>query len=505
MPDRLVNQSGIEPQAADRLLVFSAGQQHYALPFSAIEEVIQAPPLVRVPLSPPALLGVSNLRGSVLPIADLATMMSVDDAGAPEGGKVLVLSGSPQIGLRVSTVHGVVGGDDGSRPFNGGESGLAEAASASSHSQEEPSVPILDLADLLARNFELGASVQASNYAHSRHVAASYAGETSDENALVTFEVAGQEFALPVECIVEVIPATRATDGASRRVKSLVAFRGAVLPLLSMRSLLGFAESQAGKRMLVAKIAGAHVALTVDSVNAMIRAPADKYEAVPSVISQCETGAARIQSVIKRDEGRKLVSVLSPEHLLREDVMNRIRREAAASQESGLADTVAQSVVLVFELGGQEYGVDISAIEEVSNIPEQITRLPHGPDFLRGVTNLRGAVLPVIDQRLRFNLPVQDGDRGRLVVMRVASQLAGFIVDGVSEVLRTAETAVLEAPTVVAGGNPVEGLINLAEQDRMILLLDPALLLSTTERDLLETLGTTREAQSAVDQTSDRR
>lgn len=500
--------SDVEPQTAERLLVFTAGGDRYALPFSAIQEVIQTPSLVRVPLSPPAFLGVSNLRGAVLPIADLAIMMEVDDATSPGDGKVLVLSGPSPIGLRVDTVHGMAEAGGRSHELDASENDRAEAMNASSsmQSQEGEPVRVLDLADLLARNFELGSAARASNYAHSRRSVAAPASETIDEEALVTFEVAGQAFALPVACLVEVMATSRTSDQAAKQAMGLVAFRGAVLPLFSMRFQLGFEDrSPSGNRILVATIAGAQVGLLVDTVSAIIRVAADSYEPVPPVISQRETGEARIQSVIRREEGRGLVSVLSPEHLLREDVMNRIRREATASAQSEPGAAKAERVFLVFELGGQEYGVPISAIEEVSNIPEQITRLPQGPGFLRGVTHLRGAVLAVIDQRQRFGLPAPEGDGGRLVVMRVSGQLVGFIVDGVSEVLRIAETGISEAPTILVGGAPVEGLINLAEHGRMILLLDPALLLSTTESDLLETLGVTREAQPAVDQASGRR
>lgn len=490
MPDREAAQPDLAPRNGDRLLVFSAGRERYALPFNAIQEVIQTPPVVPVPLAPRALLGVSNLRGAVLPIADLAVMMGAEGAGLHADGKVLVLSGRAPIGLRIDDVHGTAGVNIFRNAKARGPAAETSVSAPTAPDQERP-VQTLDVAEVLARNFEVGTAARAANYAHARHDSPSRSPERIDEDTLLTFDVAGQEFALPVACLVEVMPAASTSDGARRQTRGLVAFRGEVLPLFAMRALLGFEDTQlTGHRILIAKIAGAQVAMAVDRVTGIIRVQADSYEAVPSIIAQREAGDARIQSVIKREEGRKLVSVLSPDHLLGEDVMNRIRREAAASPQDDGGNAVAQRVLLVFELGGQEYGAAITAVEEVLNVPGQVTRLPHGPDFLLGVTNLRGAVLPVIDQRLRFGLRVTEGDGGRLLVMRIGAQLVGFIVDGVSEVLRVDETTISEAPTVLVGGAPVEGLLNLAEQGRMILLLDPALLLSTTERDLLEKLGT---------------
>jgi purine-binding chemotaxis protein CheW len=78
----------------------------------------------------------------------------------------------------------------------------------------------------------------------------------------------------------------------------------------------------------------------------------------------------------------------------------------------------------------------ISAVDEVARVPDQITRVPKTPNFLGGVINLRAEVLPVVDQRRRFNLPKFEGGEGRrLIVVRTERHRAGLIVDSVSEVL----------------------------------------------------------------------
>ena len=115
--------------------------------------------------------------------------------------------------------------------------------------------------------------------------------------------------------------------------------------------------------------------------------------------------------------------------------------------------------------------------------------MPKAPKFLEGVVNLRGEVLPVVDQRRRFDMPGFAGDarRRRLIVVRTERHRAGLIVDSVSEVLRSAAAAIEPAPELARDVTPlVDGVINLETAGRMVLLLNPAELLSRAERSLLD-------------------
>ena len=143
---------------------------------------------------------------------------------------------------------------------------------------------------------------------------------------------------------------------------------------------------------------------------------------------------------------------------------------------------------LIFRLGDDEFALPIETIDEVAQVPEQITRVPKTPAFLEGVVNLRGAVRPVIDQRRRFDMPESENRKGRrLVVVRTGRQRAGLIVDSVSDVLRVAAESVEPAPELTDDiARLVRGVINLELTGRIVLLLDPAELLTRAERGLLD-------------------
>jgi purine-binding chemotaxis protein CheW len=499
-----------------RLLTFGAGGRRYALPAEEISEIILPPPLARVPLSPKPLLGLGNLRGVVIPVVSvrfLLEMPAAETTGSAE--RVVVLQGRSPVGLLVDQVYAlqtVAVSEIASARADFVADAVEMLKGVISRGSDGEAVRMLDVQALLAKALVAGVRRGQGVSAPVRRTVATGEGETVDQAILITFDVAGQEFALPIASVLEVLPSSStsaALPRAETAVLGMTGLRNALLPLLSLRSLLGFPASRGsgGGMTLVAAVGGATVGLAVDGVHEIVRASASVLEPVPAVIASRTDGEARVQAVLKLDNGARLISILSPEHLFREDVMNRIKAQAPSSQTgpARASGNAAERIFLVFMLGEQEFGLAISAVEEVSRLPERVTKLPRQPDFLKGVTNLRGAVLPVIDQRHRFNLPAQEtGERRRMVVARVEGRIAGFIVDSVAEVLRVAADDISPAPEAVEEARVLEGVLNLERSGRMILLLDPSQLLNRTEKGLLDALGSAQEVQAPGDQDPDR-
>lgn len=142
---------------------------------------------------------------------------------------------------------------------------------------------------------------------------------------------------------------------------------------------------------------------------------------------------------------------------------------------------------VVFRLMNEEYGVSIDAVQEIVRVPDQLTRIPNTPSFIEGVINLRGIVLPVIDQRRRFELATATrNDRQRIMVFTVRGARTGFVVDSVSEVIRIPASAIGAAPSLSGEQQRlIKRVANLAEQKRMILLLDVVELLNVGESEAL--------------------
>jgi len=163
----------------------------------------------------------------------------------------------------------------------------------------------------------------------------------------------------------------------------------------------------------------------------------------------------------------------------------------AKVDEGGHVSRTDELRFVVFRLDDNEFALPIDAVDEVARVPDQITRLPKTPKFLEGVVNLRGEVLPVIDQRRRFEMPptTVNGHR-RLVVVRTDRHRAGLIVDSVTEVLRCAPDLIKPAPDLTGEAlGLVNSVINLEASGRIVLLLDPSELLTRAERGLLDSFS----------------
>ncbi len=149
-----------------------------------------------------------------------------------------------------------------------------------------------------------------------------------------------------------------------------------------------------------------------------------------------------------------------------------IATEETPSQQDHASDGTGTLQLVSFRLGDEEYGMEITKIREIILMGE-ITQIPETPDYVKGLINLRSTVIPVIDLRIRFNLPVGEfTDETRIMVLNVGDKTIGIIVDAVSEVLRVANDKIAPPPPTVAGlgHDYLTGLVKL--EDRLLILLD---------------------------------
>ncbi|HEY1977322.1 MAG TPA: chemotaxis protein CheW [Candidatus Baltobacteraceae bacterium] len=155
-------------------------------------------------------------------------------------------------------------------------------------------------------------------------------------------------------------------------------------------------------------------------------------------------------------------------------------------QTQQLSGEVVQ--VVSFRLGGEEYGVDIAQVQEIIRMVE-ITHVPRAPRFMEGVINLRGQLIPIIDLRTRFGMSrINPTKSTRIVVTEIGNKRVGIVVDSVSEVLNIPIENVEDAPEMVAGVGTeyIQGVGKLGE--RLIIMLDLTMVISTEEKQALETV-----------------
>lgn len=456
----------------EKLLTVRLDGRDFGVPAGMVSEVMRLPRVSRVPHAPASLLGLANVRGAVVPVLSLGRLLL--DREIDRSARLVVVNAGEPIGLAVDEVSQVrdVGADEGVRR--------------------------IDVADLVARHIPS----QGRRPARRGTVVAQEA-ETVENIALVSFAIGGQDFALPLGSVDEVLrlPADIAIlPDADHVVVGSAAIRNATLPLLSASALLALPTrgTTNRSRVLVVRIGTHRVGLIVDEMRAILRVDPADVDPVPHALSR-GNAEAKIQAICRLDRGTRLVSVLATDHLLRDDITQRLLHGGPGEQDQMDEQEAGQASAqfLLFRIGEEEFGLPIEAVEEVAPLPSRLTPLPKAPAFVQGVMNLRGDVIPVIDQSHRFSGVAATGTKKRVLVVRVGALRAGFIVDAVSEVLRVQESALRPAPDLGTEGTRVfERVANLEQDGRIILIVSPKELLDRAEQDLLRELG--RKGTSAA-------
>jgi purine-binding chemotaxis protein CheW len=145
--------------------------------------------------------------------------------------------------------------------------------------------------------------------------------------------------------------------------------------------------------------------------------------------------------------------------------------------------------LVVFELANEFYGINIAMVESIIKV-QTITQLPQTPPYVKGVTNLRGSVLPVIDLRTRFALDTKEDTRQtRIMIVTMGSIKAGIVVDAVSEVLRVSDETIEPLPPMINSIDSafLKGIVRL--ENRLIILLELSKVLNLDEQRSLEALA----------------
>lgn len=143
---------------------------------------------------------------------------------------------------------------------------------------------------------------------------------------------------------------------------------------------------------------------------------------------------------------------------------------------------------LAFTLGKEEYGIDILKVQEIRGY-ESVTRIANSPEFIKGVVNLRGTIVPIIDMRIKFKLGEPTYDQFTVVIiLNIGVRVVGMVVDSVSDVITLTQNQIMPAPEM-GSALDTNFLIGLGTiDDRMLILVDIDKLMSEDKFELAEIL-----------------
>jgi purine-binding chemotaxis protein CheW len=159
-----------------------------------------------------------------------------------------------------------------------------------------------------------------------------------------------------------------------------------------------------------------------------------------------------------------------------------------ARHEAARAAAAAGGEFLTFRLGSEEYGIDILKVQEIRSY-EQPTRIANAPSFIKGVVNLRGVIVPIVDLRLKLNCATAEYNSFTVViVLNVRGRVVGAVVDSVSDVLELGKDTIKPAPDMnsTVDTNFITGIGSV--NDRMLILMDIEGLMASADMGLIEAI-----------------
>ena len=487
-------------QGTQQFVTFMAGDEVFAADMVPVKEIIRVPDVVRVPLAPAALEGLANLRGKVLPIISLRRLFGFPELAHDDSTRALVVDVGQPLGFVVDRVSSVVGVDASHLEDVGSIRTTVNTEMLSSLIKDvggHAMIMVLDFAKVIEREFSHIAAISKNTAVAGAAQATvqSEEEESNDELQLVSFDVDGQEYAIAIEDVQEIVQVPEAVIHVPRsdsHVLGVMTLRSRLLPLVNLRSMfaLGHRDLDEKSRIVVLTLNGVSVGVVVDAVSEVLRVSKSGVDPLPALLAR-EGNLAEITSICRLDNGKRMVSIVTARNLFGHSVikealsaMNEDEAEDSQQQAKEVDDNLDDDEqVVIFRLDKEEFGAPIASVQEIVRIPDELIRVPKAPSFVEGVINLRGTVLPVIDLRLRLGLEqVERSDRQRIMVFLISDVRTGFIVDQVAEVLRIPKAAIEPAPQLSAEqGMLLSRMANLEKQKRMVQLLDPPHLMERNE------------------------
>jgi purine-binding chemotaxis protein CheW len=465
-----------------------------ALPVAALQEVVNHPEtLTPVPLAPPYLLGLFNLRGTLIPVVDLRQLLRLNAEGSGAARKVAIVeTGGVRVGLAFDATGEILRVPrDQVIALETPEGGTPAAIGA---------VLKLDggerILHVLAPAVLLGLP-DVPRLAQAAPRVAERRAHQGQRRQNVSFKVGGTALALPMEAIQEIIrvPPLQQSPLADEICIGMLNLRGATVPVLDFRAFLGFTRASANgangdearvdeRRIVVLHRGDLHFGMLVDEVASIVAYRDEDRLAMPTYGGNAQLSLFAGYLAAEQGAGVLLMNadaLFANERIValtlgHRELYRTVLAQAGTAQKRGAGN---RQTIVTFRIG-QLIGVRIAQLREVIDYRDDIVCTPGLPAFVRGVLNLRGVLVTVIDVRAMYAMPpYEDLAHAKVLIVDYEQEKYGLLVDSVEDIVTLNGAAQLAMPSAFTRGEAMRVHNDLREAVELpgqgtLMLLDPA-------------------------------
>lgn len=460
------------------LLEVKVNDEVYGFDTDKIDQILRVPPITNVPLSDETILGVSVLFGKIFTIVDLALVLGDKEVDInSQDARILTvkLDEDSHIALLVSSVLGMSEINE----ENYEESEEEDNALIGFYKESDFIVQVLDIF-LLLKKLSLQNFIPKQIEPLSDTKDNDRQQESSDARRVLYIRVASEKYAIDIDSLRELIFTPKdITPVCSSDAMGVITLRDEVITLVDADKVLGYKREEISdkSRSLILSNNGKNIAFLVDEVDEVKDIPLDKIEPVVD-------DATDIVEAFIKDE-KDIVSIISTTFLKRLIKKYSVVEEEEREQNVDTSQKGEQmSEVAVFKIADEEYAFDIEEVQEIIRYSET-TPVPEAPEFVEGILNLRGSIIPIVSLPKRLGFDSQIDDKTKIVVCIIRDEKIGFIVDDVNEILFVEDKYISKSQS---NESIFDEIINLDNGNRVILKVRVRQLLDAKDIEMIQVM-----------------
>ncbi len=483
-------QSGPAPydEPGDYLCLTVQGEE-YGIRTTSVRQVLAVPPVRRVPKTPPFVRGVANIMGRIVPVLDMVKRFGFEDSAASGQEEVVyVQEGNAFYGLLVESIRPMVHlGSEDIEPVNPLMAPVDAPFLRAMARVDERLIHLLDLTAFVHAGISADQErKKVFDVFSTRMLEKERRVEVGSRGRRTLLFAAGEdEYGLDLGCLQSVLPATslKTMQGGPGFLAGIVEAGRSQLPVVDLLRKSGLAPLSGDEdAMVVVLTTGrARYGLLASRIHGVADIDEGLIRESPVVLKGDD--GRHISGVAMLKEGRQLVMMLDETRILDERDLKALKELKSVSITPARARRVKKEKdrsFVIFSVAGKVFALPVEDLASVIEFTKP-QRVPRSPDFVRGILQVEGELVSVIDLRKRFGLEAEvEGQEEWIIVLNADGARQGFLADSVTEILRVAPDAISPAPEkamgvdsgfikgVIAGAKGVEQVPIILDAGRVV-------------------------------------
>lgn len=434
-----VAKQGSKPEGSLQYVTFKVGEELFGVDIIAVKEVISPRKITSIPRTPDYLLGIINLRGEVISIIDLRVRFGVKNTQITRQSRIVVIvANGIRMGLLVDKINSIMALL---------ESEVASATSiASSEKQKfisgsyqlpDASILLLLLQDQLVDEKDFKIDQAAKQEQETINLALQVQKEWVKEIHLVGFSINNERYTMESRLVEEIIflPEMTIVPEMEEFVEGIFYYRNTVIPAIRLCDQLNLAglEITEDTPVIIANIFNMKIGLIVDEITDVLTIKED--DILPPPIHINKTQAEQLKGVIKlqHDKRNYIVMMLKLEKLFSFEEQGLLKELDSKHErvEEKKIEIKEEMAIFEFMLKGDRYAIELSQTNEIISMRECVP-VPKAPPYIKGVINLRGDVISVVDlPRLVDHHNYKQSQSTKLLIVKTGLETVGLIIEKV--------------------------------------------------------------------------